>query len=292
MDLNRSMDRADLLTPEGQRFVADLDAVARRLHRERLPVTTWYGGLPDPSVKASARRAVKRLVRRGGPHAEVAGWDNRGGDHYEPVPGIHDDRGHPWFLYWEAYWVMTHGPQLAEGARVLDAGGTASLFSAYLASQGPEVHSVDLNPRLVAAGEELARRTGWNLHSYAMNMTDLDFPDEHFDHAYSICVFEHLDADLRRRALAEIARVLKPGGILSITFDYRGKAVFLVQEGLNSDPANLLDSPEAVERHFGSCPSLALMGDGHFHDNGLSYLTGIGEDRPNYTFGGLFLQKQ
>ncbi|MCB0963700.1 MAG: class I SAM-dependent methyltransferase [Acidimicrobiales bacterium] len=291
MRINRTMDRDDLLTVDGRAFVDELDRLNRRLERDRLPVTSWYGRLPNYSAKAALRRRAKKLLGRAAPHEEVAGWDNRGGVRYEAVPGIETDDLHPWFLYWEAYWVMTHGPSLTGAERVLDAGGTASLFSAYLASIGPEVHSVDLNPVLVEAGEELANRTGWNLHSYAMDMTNLDFPDEHFDHAYSICVFEHLDAGLRHRALNEIARVLKPGGILSITFDYRGKGVFLAGSGFNDEPANLLQTPDDVYRHFGSCESLTMMGDGSFHDNGKSYLTPIGDTEPAYTFGGLFLQK-
>jgi SAM-dependent methyltransferase len=212
--INTTMDRDDLLTEEGAAFVRELDALTQELERRRLPVTSWYGGLPQPGFRLSAaglRTLLKRL-RRGRRDIGTTDFVNRGGRHYEPVPGISNDDRHPWFLYWEAYWATRRGPQLAPGARVLDAGGTASLFSNYLASHGVETYSIDLNPRLVEAGRTTAEAMGWKLRSYSMDMAKLDFADGFFDHAYSICVFEHLEAELRQRALREIARVLKPGG--------------------------------------------------------------------------------
>jgi hypothetical protein len=43
--VNKSMDRDDLLTPEGQRFVSELNSLHGELERRQLPVTSWYGGL-------------------------------------------------------------------------------------------------------------------------------------------------------------------------------------------------------------------------------------------------------
>jgi SAM-dependent methyltransferase len=291
--VNKTMDRDDLLSSEGLEFVRELNSLAEELDRRRLPVTSWYGALAYPrfelslpGLRAYARRLLGR-TRRVGAQAEV----NRGGPLYEPVPGISNDALHPWFLYWEAYWATRRGPEMPEGGRVLDAGGTASLFSCYLASRGVETHSVDLNPRLVGAGEETARAMGWNLTSYCMDMTDMRFEDGYFDYAYSICVFEHLDAELRQRALTEIARVLKPGGILAITFDYGGPGVYLADRGPTCDPANLIRTPDEVRRHFFSCPSLEPWGNHDFFDNGKRYLAWPDDPALRYTFGAVFLQR-
>jgi ubiquinone/menaquinone biosynthesis C-methylase UbiE len=194
-------------------------------------------------------------------------------------------------LYWEAYWVMTQGPALSPQSRVLDAGGTASLFSCYLGSTGAETHSIDLNETLVAAGEKSARAMGWKLHSKCMDMTDLQFDDGYFDHAYSICVFEHLTAEQRRQALREIGRVLRPGGILSLTFDYGAPGVVLGGTGPNYEPQNLIQSPEDVHRHFFSCDTLEPVGGGPFFDNGKRYLVWPDDPSRTYSFGAIFLQK-
>ena len=155
-----------------------------------------------------------------------------------------------------------------------------------------EVHSVDLNPVLVEAGRTIAQKTGWKLESYAMNMESLEFPDGHFDHAYSICVFEHLHAELRQRALREIARVLKPGGILHITFDYRGPGVSLAGQGLNYDAENLIQSPEDVQRHFLASGLFEAHGNAEFVDNGESYLDWPGPGDERYTFGAILLRRK
>ncbi len=292
--IHKTMDRDDLLQPEGAALVRRLDNLAREMEARRLPVTSWYGGLPHRGFELSAGglRALGRRVlgrdRRVGATAEV----NRGGLSYEPVPGITDDRRHPWFLYWEAFWATTRGPRIRTSSRVLDAGGTASLFSSYLASLGAETHSIDLNERLVAAGDETTKAMGWNMQSYCMDMTDLRFEDEWFDHAYSICVFEHLDAGLRRRALQEIGRVLKPGGVLSITFDYGAPGVYLAGSGVDTRPENLIRTPEDVARHFWSCDEFEPVGGAHFMDNGKRYLAWPDDPSLRYTFGAVFLRKK
>jgi len=291
---HKTMDRDDLLAAEGQAFVRRLDRLAQELEARRLPVTSWYGGLPFQGIEFSRtglRMLARRILgrdRRVGTGARV----NRGGESYQPVPGITDDTHHPWFLYWEAYWVHTRGPDLTRAERVLDAGGTASLFSSFLGSLGVETHSVDLNERLVAAGDETAGAMGWDLHSYCMDMTDLRFDDGWFDHAYSICVFEHLDAELRRRALDELARVLKPGGVLSITFDYGAPGVSLAGSGINSDPDNLIRTPDDVARHFWSCEAFEPVGSATFKDNQKRYLAWPDDPSQRYTFGAVFLRKR
>ena len=290
---NTTMDRDDLLSPEGQRFVHELNALAQELDRRGLPVTSWMGALPPPSFEFSKTglRTLIRRVRYGRGGISPNDLLNRGGEHYQSVPGVTDDARHPWFLYWEAYWTIGQGPKLGPSSRVLDAGGTGSLFSNYLASLGAETHSIDLNPELVAAGRATAEAMGWNLHSYAMDMAALDFPDGYFDHAYSICVFEHLEAELRQRALHEIARVLKPGGILSLTFDYGAPAVFLASSGASSDPEHLIRTPQDVERHFFSCDALVPVGEAVFHDNGKRYLALPRDPSERYTFGAVFLRR-
>jgi len=268
------MDRSDLLTPEAKSVVRRINDLIEEVYSRGLHMTSWYGTLPD---FLESEKGV--------------GIANRGRD-YTQLLEMADDRRLPWYLYWEIFWVLIHGPSLKAGDRVLDAGGTSSLFSCYLASLGIEVHSIDLNGRLVANGNTLTKNMKWNMHSYHMDMSHLDFSDGFFDHAYSICVFEHLDNKTKILSLEEIARSLKPGGVLSITFDYRNPAPNVFGYGSDTRTENQLKTREDLERVFLSTKYFEIMGNREFHDNGQSYLVHPRLGNHPYTFGAIFLRKK
>jgi len=293
--INKTMDRADLLRPSAKPTIYSLNRLIRTLYAQGLRMTSWYGSLPHEERKDLRRHASKRPIGRivGTETVEstAVGIANRGPS-YKKLPGAADDGRIPWYLYWETYWVMEYGPRLYAGMRLLDAGGTSSLFTCYLASMGYEVHSVDLNKGLVSNADAIKRKMGWSMSSYTMNMKKLQFEDEYFDHAYSICVFEHLDYQIKQAALSEIARCLKPGGILSITFDYRNPAPFVVGRGPDIRKRNQLTTEVGIKRAFLSSPHFALVGNQTFHDNGKSYLVHPLFDNAPYTFGAIFLRKR
>jgi ubiquinone/menaquinone biosynthesis C-methylase UbiE len=101
--------------------------------------------------------------------------------------------------------------QLLENAprRVLDAGCGRGDFSERLADAGLEVVGLDLSARMV----ELTRGRG--IEAVVGDIGALPFPDASFDAAAANHVLYHLpDVD---RGIAELARVLKPGGRLVAT---------------------------------------------------------------------------
>lgn len=287
------MDRDDLFLPECEPVIAQVNDLIRKLYRKRLYPTSWYGSLPGdaietvPAGRGRMRRALRRLL---GKHsAPPVGLGERGAD-YEPLPGAADDNRLPWFLYWEIVWALTRGPKLKPGSRILDAGGTSSLFTCYLATLGHELHSVDLNELLVANGQAISAGMKWNnMQSYCMNMANLTFEDAFFDHASSICVFEHLTYDLKQAALNEIARVLKPGGILSITFDYQNPAPWIVGKGPDTSFENQISSEKDIQRSFLKTGCFELVGGG-FRDCGKRWLQHFTDTQKRYTFGALFLR--
>ncbi|MCL5959903.1 MAG: class I SAM-dependent methyltransferase [Chloroflexi bacterium] len=298
--MNKTMDRADLLSEEAAQFVQGLNGLVATLYAKHLYTTSWSGLLPTTLRypvsfnRRGPRNLMKRLLGRGVREEEaLAKLDaaNRGAQ-YEPLPDSVDDRRFPWYLYWEIYWVMKNGPVVGSGSRLLDAGGTSSLFSCYLASLGCEVHSIDLDPVLTSNANKIARAMGWNMHSYTMNMRSLAFPDCYFDHAYSICVFEHLEHDIKQAALAEIARCLKPNGILSITFDYRNPAPLLAGAGADTSDRNQLKNTDDIRRCFLSNANLELLGNGEFCDEGRDYLAHPQFGNRPYTFGAIFLRRK
>lgn len=276
--INKSMDKDDLFSPSGAVHVQKINDLINDVYRSGLAMTSWYGSLPHEEMDLAA----------GGLY-EV-GRTNRG-DAYEPLTGAADDARLPWYLYWEIVWVMQNGPSLSSKSRILDAGGTASLFSCYLASLGHEVHSIDLNYDLVSAGKKLADAMKWDMHSYVMNMTSLSFPDQYFEHAYSICVFEHLAHELKQAALREIARVLMPGGILSITFDFCNPAPYVVGIGSDDSIVNQLNCGDDLRRAFLSTGLFEMVGNADFFDNGKRYLVHPRCDNKEYSFGCLFLRR-
>jgi 2-polyprenyl-3-methyl-5-hydroxy-6-metoxy-1,4-benzoquinol methylase len=265
----------------------------RTLYSKSLYMTSWYGSLPEKYMPAVRDRNLWRVLKNKleRKNALGVGIDNRGSD-YAALEDSADDARLPWYLYWEIFWVMLNGPRVEHNLRLLDAGGVSSLFTCYLASLGCQVHSIDINETLIPNADRIARVMDWRMFSYVMNMNDLRFENEYFDQAYSICVFEHLDHPIKQAALAEIARCLKPKGILSITFDYRNPAPYVVGYGTDARQVNQLSSREDIQRCFLSNRCFELVGNQEYYDNGRSYLVDPERNNAPYTFGAIFLRKK
>ncbi len=309
--INKTMDRADLLTAEAKPLVEAINNLIKTLYSKKLYMTSWYGTLPEKKrikiSRAGIKKFIKKVIRMKLKRAEVknfiktimrrvenkeeVGMTNRGLD-YKPLTDSADDGRIPWYLYWETFWVLKNGPQVRKNLRVLDAGGTSSLFTCFLASLGVEVHSIDINKTLISNGNKIAKVMGWDMYSYEMNMKKLDFSDEYFDHAYSICVFEHLTYEIKQAALSEIARCLKPNGILSITFDYRNPAPAIAGFIPDTSKKNQISTKEDIKRNFLNNDYFELLGNQDFYDDGKSYLVHPKFNNAPYTFGAIFLKKR
>ena len=96
------------------------------------------------------------------------------------------------------------------GPQVLDAGAGPGTLSAMLAALGFEVTSTDASSAAVAVLRE--RAPGRALQA---DVTALPFERESFDAAVLGEVLEHVEDD--RSALAEVARVLRPRGVLALS---------------------------------------------------------------------------
>ena len=106
---------------------------------------------------------------------------------------------------------------LRPGMRVLDVGcgpGTITLGLAQLVAPG-EVVGIDLQPSLIERARALAAtREQTNARFEIADVYGLPFADECFDAAFGNGVLMHLAEPVR--ALAQIRRVLRPGGIIGI----------------------------------------------------------------------------
>ena len=109
-------------------------------------------------------------------------------------------------------------PHVKPGLSVLDAGcgpGTITQGLAEIAAPG-KVIGCDLEPGMVARAAELAEGKGLdNLSFQVGNILDLPFEDNTFDVVMSCAVTEHLSEPVK--AISELGRVAKKGGIVGIT---------------------------------------------------------------------------
>jgi ubiquinone/menaquinone biosynthesis C-methylase UbiE len=99
--------------------------------------------------------------------------------------------------------------------RILDAGvGTGRNFPFY--PSGAKITGIDLSAAMLARARQRLDQACTEVELREMDITHLDFPDQHFDNAVATFLFCVLPDELQVTALTEIKRVLKPGGILRL----------------------------------------------------------------------------
>ena len=112
------------------------------------------------------------------------------------------------------------------GQKILDLGcGNGRLFFSFLKDYGVEYYGIDNSEKLI----EIAKKRISKFQSpifkeflspnfQIADITDLPYQDNFFDLVISIAAFHHLPTkELRLKSLAEVYRVLKPGGYLLMT---------------------------------------------------------------------------
>ncbi len=111
------------------------------------------------------------------------------------------------------------------GEQVLDVGcgtGTLALEVARRVGCAGRVAGVDPGPEQIARARAKAARRHMPIEFQIGVIEQLHFSDQTFDVVFSTLMMHHLPASLKRQGLAEIARVLKPGGRLVIA-DFKHK---------------------------------------------------------------------
>lgn len=113
--------------------------------------------------------------------------------------------------------------QLPPGSRGLDAGcgiGTHTLWLAEAVSPDGHVTGVDLSPECLARAEEIARSSGLaeEVSFQYGDMSDLPFDDDTFDWAWNVDTLWPVAGKDPRPMVSELARVVKPGGIVAVLF--------------------------------------------------------------------------
>ena len=140
------------------------------------------------------------------------------------------------------------------GERVLDVGCATGQLTQEVARtlQGSgEAVGVDASAPMI----RIARRNrGGSCRFDLAAAEQLPFPDACFDATCSSLMYHHLNADLKRRSLAEICRVLKPGGRIVIAD--MGPPCNILGALLSYPSWLLLRQPEIRENMLGLLPRL------------------------------------
>lgn len=112
---------------------------------------------------------------------------------------------------------------LKTGDRVLDVGcgpGSLTLKAKARVGETGQTFGIDASPEMIEVARTKAQRAETQVDFRLEVVEKLPFPNQSFDVVLSSLMMHHLPDDLKRQALKEIHRVLKPGGVLVI-FDFK-----------------------------------------------------------------------
>jgi ubiquinone/menaquinone biosynthesis C-methylase UbiE len=110
---------------------------------------------------------------------------------------------------------------IAPGGSVLDLGCGTGTLAIWLKQKVPEaqVTGLDADPAVLSRARRKAFAASTPLKFVEASSTELPFADQSFDTVLSTLFFHHLRDAEKRKTLAEVARVLRPGGELHVA-DY------------------------------------------------------------------------
>ena len=188
-------------------------------------------------------------------------------------------------IRWNKLWEYARGLAYGEfrpGLRVLDFGGGSTAPVFYLASMGCDVVSLDIDANLTRQANAVAQLTGWPLHGSAFDLACREPRADWgpFDRVISFCVIEHIAKRRQLETLRRLASLLRPGGLLEVTFDFGERAPV---DGAIRSTAEVLEMIRAT--------GLTPEGDGAFHDTGERFALDKKYPDRHFTFGSLFLRK-
>ena len=108
---------------------------------------------------------------------------------------------------------------LQPGMRVLELGCGTALFGLAIAERiGPtgRIHGIDLSQKQIAYAKRKTSQSNTSFEFHQCSMDQVPFQDSTFDMVVSSMAFHEVPPGVRRGAIREAARVLKPNGFFAI----------------------------------------------------------------------------
>jgi len=173
--------------------------------------------------------------------------------------------------------------QPAEALRVLDFGGAATTPIFFLASLGCDVLCLDIDTALSHWTNHVAKRHGWKLQASTHNLVASPALEDWglFDAVISFSVLEHIPKAAQPLILERLARLLKPGGIFALTFDFGPEA-----------PVNDAVRDLAEVERLVAATGLKYLDGKPLTDTGERFALDRRHPARRFTFASLFLQKK
>jgi 2-polyprenyl-3-methyl-5-hydroxy-6-metoxy-1,4-benzoquinol methylase len=112
---------------------------------------------------------------------------------------------------------------LQPGDRYLDAGSGVTPLAQVMAGCGVCAEACDGNGRLINELRHFGPEQIYGIQVMygTQDLTAMSYPDETFDAISCISVLEHIPAPFDQKAVRELLRILKPGGLLVLTVDFQ-----------------------------------------------------------------------
>ncbi|MCC6175140.1 MAG: class I SAM-dependent methyltransferase [Chloroflexi bacterium] len=113
-----------------------------------------------------------------------------------------------------------------DGCRVLDVGSPKLPVLVLARHARCELVATDIRDYFVGSTSHfltcigLGSRLGKDIHLEAQDARHFSYPDGSFDRVFSVSVLEHIPDDGDAEAMREIARILRPAGIVTLTVPF------------------------------------------------------------------------
>lgn len=222
--LRSGYDTVDAVLEAAQRLDAAERDERARLQRLRDDTLETYAdvvrrALPEPRTRAGRQSPIARASL--GSVVELTSEAFRGFmsaiNAFARTHGLREFTN--WSKVWEYPWLWREalGQEPWPGRRLVDIGSEISPMPWFIATQGAHVTLVERDPQWTPVWERLRATLAVDVHWYVSEDDRLPLAADSADVVTSFSVVEH-QRD-KRLAIDEAARVLRPGGLLALSFD-------------------------------------------------------------------------